>query len=93
MTDRRAVKVRITGQVQGVYYRGWTESEAKRLGLVGWVRNELDRSVSALLAGPVGAVAEMLRLMHRGPTEARVEEVVVEEADLADAPRSFSVRR
>ena len=49
--DRRAVKVRITGHVQGVYYRGWTQSEATRLGLAGWVQNEPDQSVSALLAG------------------------------------------
>ena len=47
-----AVRVRITGRVQGVYFRGWTRDEAARLGLDGWVRNEADGSVTALIAGP-----------------------------------------
>jgi acylphosphatase len=90
---RIARKVRITGRVQGVYFRGWTKSEAERLGLGGWVRNEYDGSVSALIAGAPGAVEEMLRLMHRGPLDARVDEVAVEEADPAEAPRRFEVTR
>ena len=88
---RRAVKVRITGRVQGVYFRGWTKSEAERLGLGGWVRNEYDGSVLALIAGLRPAVEEMLRLMHRGPLDAKVDKVAVEEADSAEAPSGFSI--
>ena len=91
--ERIAKKVRITGRVQGVYYRGWTQSEAKRLGLGGWVRNEYDGSVSAVIAGAPGAVEEMLRLMRRGPLDARVDEVVVEETDAAGVGRGFRVER
>jgi acylphosphatase len=94
MTDGRiARKVRITGRVQGVYFRGWTKSEAERLGLGGWVRNEHDGSVSALIAGAPEAVEEMLRLMHDGPLDARVEQVTVEEADPAVAPKKFEIAR
>jgi acylphosphatase len=90
---RIARKVRITGRVQGVYFRGWTQSEAERLKLGGWVRNEYDGSVSALVEGPAEAVEEMLRLMHRGPLDARVEKVTVEEADPAVAPKRFEIAR
>jgi acylphosphatase len=90
---RIARKVRVTGRVQGVYFRGWTQSEAQRLGLGGWVRNEHDGSVSALVAGPREAVEEMLKLMHRGPFDARVDEVDVADADAAEAPKGFSVLR
>ena len=90
---RIARKVRVTGRVQGVYFRGWTQSEARRLGLGGWVRNEHDGTVAALIAGPPEAVEEMLRLMHRGPLDARVDRVEVAEADAADAPTGFSVLR
>ncbi len=31
--------VRVTGEVQGVWYRGWTCEEADQRGLKGWVRN------------------------------------------------------
>jgi acylphosphatase len=89
--QRRAVEVRISGRVQGVYFRAWTRSEAERLGLGGWVRNEYDGSVAALIAGPPSAVEEMLRLMHEGPLDARVDNVMVEDVDPATAPKSFSI--
>lgn len=93
MTDRRTVRVRVTGRVQGVYYRGWTKSEAERLGLVGWVRNEHDGSVAALIAGAPEAVEEMLWLMRRGPLDARVSELAVEEAGQTEAGVTFQILR
>lgn len=69
---RIAMAARITGRVQGVSYRYWTQTQATRLGLSGWVRNEADRSVSALFAGPSAAVAEMIELCRQGPSLARV---------------------
>ena len=89
--DRRAVKVRVTGRVQGVYFRGWTREQAETLGLVGWVRNEYDGSVAALIAGPRAAVEDMLRLLHEGPLDAKVIEVIVEEADHDHVPSGFSI--
>lgn len=72
----RAVLARVTGRVQGVGYRAWTQAAARRLGLSGWVRNRRDGSVEALLAGPEAAVAAMLAAMRQGPPAARVEDVV-----------------
>ena len=74
MTDV-AISARVTGRVQGVAYRGWTKSQAERHGLTGWVRNEDDGSVRALLMGPAPGVAGMLRLMARGPAAARVTDI------------------
>lgn len=89
--QRRAAKLRVTGRVQGVYFRAWTREQAERLGLGGWVRNEYDGSVAALIAGPQPAVEEMLRLMHEGPLDARVDKVTVEDVDPAETPKSFSI--
>jgi acylphosphatase len=90
---RKSLKVRVRGRVQGVYFRGWTKGEADRLGLDGWVRNEADGSVAALLSGAAPAVEEMVRLLHRGPPAARVDSVQVEDIE-ADAPaRGFEIRR
>jgi acylphosphatase len=91
--DRIVVRARVTGRVQGVWYRGWARDEAERLRLSGWVRNEPDGSVSALLAGPAPQVARMIEAMRRGPPDARVAAVTTEPADDVPTPPGFHVRR
>ncbi len=68
-----AVEVRITGRVQGVWFRAWTQGEARALGLAGWVLNEPDGSVRALFAGPRAEVEAMLARCRGGPPSARVD--------------------
>jgi acylphosphatase len=67
-----AIEARITGRVQGVWFRGWVREEARRLGLTGWVRNQPDGSVTALFVGQGSAVAAMLALCRQGPPRAWV---------------------
>ncbi|MHA6684916.1 acylphosphatase [Mesorhizobium sp. A556] len=87
----RAYKVHITGRVQGVSFRFWAREEAERLGLKGWVRNEPDGSVAALVAGPDGAVTLMLERFWQGPAGAVVADVRTEAADSTDAPTGFRI--
>lgn len=86
------VHVIVTGRVQGVAYRAWTEGEAEALGLRGWVRNRRDGSVEAVLAGPEAAVAAMLAKMRDGPPAARVDDLRVQEAR-DRLPEGFEIRR
>ncbi len=76
--------VLVTGKVQGVNYRAWTQEEARSRGLRGWVKNEADGSVRAVLSGPEEAVADMLRAMEKGPPAASVERVEPEPAEAPD---------
>lgn len=71
--------LRITGKVQGVWYRGSTVEQAQALGLKGWVRNRSDGSVEALVQGPPQAVQALITWAHRGPELARVSKVEVTE--------------
>lgn len=75
MAAQTAIRVRIHGRVQGVWYRGWTFDEARALGLSGWVRNRQDGSVEAVFAGAEAAVRAMIDRCHEGPPAARVTRV------------------
>ena len=86
------MRVRVTGRVQGVWFRGWTRAEAERLGLSGWVRNAADGSVEAVVAGPEAAVEAMVAALHRGPELARVDGVEVTASEEA-VPAGFEIRR
>jgi acylphosphatase len=67
--------VRIRGRVQGVAFRAYTQAEARRLGLTGWVRNEPQGSVEALAEGAPDALDAWLARCHHGPPMARVDAV------------------
>ncbi len=90
-TERKAVKVRIYGRVQGVWYRRWTEQEANKLGLYGWVRNRVDGTVEALFVGSPDTVEAMLVACHNGPPAAVVEKIDVDSAK-GITPNRFEVK-
>lgn len=73
----------ITGRVQGVGYRGWTQREATRLGLTGWVRNCQDGSVEARVSGPKETVERLISACRYGPPAAEVTNIQVRENELA----------
>jgi acylphosphatase len=73
-----SVRIRISGRVQGVWFRAWTAEQARELGLSGWVRNRRDGSVEALFSGPEAAVRIMIGRCWQGPPAARVERIVEE---------------
>ena len=74
---QRAVRVTITGRVQGVGYRAFVVDEAMARGLAGWVRNRRDGSVEAVFCGDAGAVDQTIAACRKGPYAARVAEVRV----------------
>ena len=83
MSAKRLV---IPGRVQGVGYRQWMVDTARSLGVSGWVRNRLDGSVEALVAGETPAVEELLRACRRGPRLADVAQI---EEQLAEPPEQM----
>jgi acylphosphatase len=79
--EDRIVRVMIRGLVQGVGYRAWTQIEAERRGLRGFVRNRLNGNVEAVFAGPTDAVQSLCEACWQGPRLAQVESVEIEDVD------------
>lgn len=69
---------RVTGRVQGVGFRWWTEAQAQGLGLSGFVRNEPDGAVSGCAEGDSAAMEAFRSRLAEGPSSARVADVAWE---------------
>jgi acylphosphatase len=82
-------RYRVTGKVQGVFFRHSARLEAERLGIRGAARNLPDGSVEVLAAGDAAALDALREWLRRGPPLARVEEVtelsVAEDVEVAAA--------
>ena len=90
--EMKTVAVRVSGRVQGVYYRATARREGALLGLRGWVKNLGDGGVALLLQGDPAAVDAMLDWCRAGPPAARVSRVEVEDAAPDESLRGFEVR-
>lgn len=88
---RVARRVRVAGQVQGVFFRAWTREQAERLDVFGWIRNCPDGSVEAHIEGPEDRVEQVIQLLRRGPSGARVDDLQISEAEIENADW-FAVR-
>jgi len=86
------VRLFISGTVQGVSFRASTQEQARKRGVVGWVKNLDDGRVEALAQGTREPVDELVRWCHRGPPAAKVEKVDVSWEEVGDELKSFDVR-
>ncbi len=61
----------ITGRVQGVFFRAWSQEQADELGVNGWIRNCPDGHVEAHVEGEEAAVEQMIERCGEGPPPAQ----------------------
>ncbi len=88
----KAVRLRVHGRVQGVFFRDSMRAQAQRLGVGGWVRNDPDGTVEALVSGPPAAVDALVAWAHDGPSGARVDRLDATEAPPDGGLADFEVR-
>jgi len=89
---KKHVKIKITGLVQGVFFRASTKEKADSLGLTGLVRNEPDGSVYAEAEGEDNDLTIFIEWCRRGPAHARVEKCEVQQGEIRDFKR-FTIAR
>lgn len=91
-SDNERAHVRVSGRVQGVFFRDSTRQRAEELGLAGWVRNLPDGRVEALFEGPPERVREMVDWCEEGPRQASVEDVETDFEGPGEDLQGFEVR-
>jgi acylphosphatase len=91
MANEERAYVLVSGEVQGVNFRGATQEKAEELGLNGWVRNLQDGRVEAVFEGGSETVRQMIEWCESGPSSADVDEVSVEQ-ETPEGLSGFEVR-
>ena len=88
---KRCVRCWVSGRVQGVWYRGSTQDQARGLGLSGYARNLADGRVEVLACGSVEAVEQLQRWLWQGPSHAEVSDVKCDPADESECDEGFYI--
>ena len=88
----KRVKIIVNGDVQGVFYRYYAKKEAKKLGLLGWCRNEVDGSVFIIVEGDDSSIDKFIEWSKIGSPLATVDEVVISEEKPTELEKEFEIR-
>lgn len=86
------MKIKITGRVQGVFFRQSAREKAISLGIKGTVRNCEDDSVEIIATGTKEQLDKLIQWCRVGPPRAEVTDVTSQELSLQEF-RNFSIVR
>ncbi|MGE5781938.1 MAG: acylphosphatase [Nitrososphaerales archaeon] len=65
----------ISGKVQGVYFRKYTQEISIKNKVSGWVRNLKNGNVECILEGLPSNVEKVIEWCHIGPKNSRVDKI------------------
>lgn len=88
----RTVHLLIKGKVQGVFYRASAKEKAEELGIDGWIKNTKEGFVEAVASGSNNTVQQFIDWCKRGPSKARVDDVVITEQPFTQL-KGFVIKR
>lgn len=86
------IKVIVKGIVQGVNFRYYSQRQAAKFNITGWVKNLPDGSVAGVFEGDEQDVEAMVQWCRRGPPSAHVTELIVQPEEYRGEFSSFSVK-
>lgn len=87
----RRVKITVSGRVQGVYFRLFTQNKAKHFSIKGSVKNLADGRVEIIAEAENMTIEKFIKWCHKGPVTARVDKVEVEELVHDEAFTTFDI--
>jgi len=89
---QKRISAIVSGRVQGVYYRASTETEARRLGVTGWVRNLSNGDVEFEAEGPEDIIDALIKWAYQGPEMAKVRNIQIKTMPISNENRLFFIR-
>ncbi|MGZ8907485.1 MAG: acylphosphatase [Methylobacter sp.] len=88
----RKVKILVSGRVQGVYFRLFTQNKAKQFNIKGSATNLPDGRVEIIAEAGSLAIEKFVKWCHKGPITARVDHVEITELQPGELLTSFEIK-
>jgi acylphosphatase len=89
----RKVKILVSGRVQGVYFRLFTQNKAKHFSIKGSTKNLSDGRVEIIAQAGSVAIEKFIKWCHKGPITARIDHIEIAELEPDETLTSFEIRQ
>jgi acylphosphatase len=86
----RTIHLRISGKVQGVFFRASAKEIADKLKIAGWVKNTLEGDVEIVAEGSSENIEKFIQWCKKGPPKSIVSHLHFTETEPADL-KNFSI--
>lgn len=93
MSEEVSCHILVSGRVQGVFFRAYTQDMAGSLGLVGWVKNIRDGRVEVYCEGEREKVEKLVEWCRKGPPSAIVKDVELKYGEPTHQFKRFEIIR
>ena len=81
----------ISGRVQGVGFRYWLYQKANEKNVFGWVKNNINGEVEAVLIGDEKDVDYIVKLCRKGPSFSKVTNIKIRDFQQKYLKKSFNI--
>ncbi|MCM3125442.1 acylphosphatase [Mesobacillus sp. AQ2] len=86
------LQIIVSGEVQGVGYRYYTQMKAIQFGITGWVRNLREGGVEILASGAKVDLEKFIDEVRRGNPFSTVDHIEVNEIENTETYKSFAIK-
>ena len=91
MSNKIRKFARAQGRVQGVGFRYFVQTESKKAGVTGWVKNEYDGSVTMEIQGTPEQLAALEERIKKGNVFAKVSQLDSEDIAVVSGESRFEI--
>ena len=88
---QQRVRLLVSGNVQGVFFRQALKVVAKKNNVTGWVRNLKDRCEEAVFEGDSKSINSVIEWARVGPANSRVDDIEVVNEEFKNEFSTFEI--
>ena len=90
---KSAAKIKVTGTVQGIFFKNFTKENAEKLNLKGFVRSLEDGNLEVFAEGEKESIIKLITILKQGPQHSQIRNIDIEERRWSGDLKDFKILR